>query len=86
MDIDQAYAELRGLGYTGSLEDMFHKFFPGSIGLDDQIYAEDPNAGGLHNYIIKITVITPADPEFLLLEDGDFFLLENGDKLILEGL
>jgi len=28
--------------------------------------------------------LTPAVPEFLLMETGDFLLLESGDKILLE--
>jgi hypothetical protein len=44
-----------------------------------------PPAYIIHELIVdEEGEVTPAEPDFLLLESGDYLLLETGDKIILE--
>jgi hypothetical protein len=39
---------------------------------------------GINPALVTIPVPPPANPSFLLLENGDSILLENGSELLLE--
>mgnify|MGYP006928330515 CR=1 FL=1 len=58
MSRDEVYTELGTLGYSGALEDRLFAYLPGDGTLEDKIYADDPTAGGVDNWLGKQSVLS----------------------------